>query len=80
MNFIWYILIGIVSGYVAGKIIRGGGFGLLVNLVLGIIGGVLGGWVFSLFGLAATGIIGSLITSVVGAVLFLWIASLFSRP
>ena len=77
MNFIWYILIGIVAGYVAGKIIRGGGFGLLV---LGIIGGVLGGWVFSLFGLAATGIIGSLITSVVGAVLFLWIASLFSRP
>ena len=74
MNFIWYILIGIVAGYVAGKIIRGGGFGLLVNLVLGIIGGVLGGWVFSLFGLAATGIIGSLITSVVGAVLFLWIA------
>ena len=40
MNFIWYILIGIVAGYVAGKIIRGGGFGLLVNLVLGIIGGV----------------------------------------
>ena len=43
MNFIWYILIGIIAGYVAGKITRGGGFGLLVNLVLGIIGGVLGG-------------------------------------
>ena len=42
MNFIWYILIGIIAGYVAGKITRGGGFGLLVNLVLGIIGGVLG--------------------------------------
>ena len=73
MNFIWYILIGIIAGYVAGKITRGGGFGL------GIIGGVLGGWVFSLLGLAATGIIGSLITSVVGAILFLWIASLFSH-
>ena len=71
MNFIWYILIGIIAGYVAGKITRGGG--------LGIIGGVLGGWVFALLGLAATGIIGSLITSVVGAVLFLWIASLFSH-
>ena len=79
MNFIWYILIGIIASYVAGKITRGGGFGLLVNLVLGIIGGVLGGWVFALLGLAATGIIGSLITSVVGAVLFLWIASLFSH-
>ena len=46
MNFIWYILIGILAGYFAGKIMRGGGFGLLVNLLLGIIGGVLGGWVF----------------------------------
>ena len=64
MNFIWYILIGILAGYFAGKIMRGGGFGLLVNLLLGIIGGVLGGWVFALLGLAATGIIGSLITSV----------------
>ena len=72
-------ILGIIAGYVAGKITRGGGFGLLVNLVLGIIGGVLGGWVFSLLGLAATGIIGSLITSVVGAILFLWIASLFSH-
>ena len=79
MNFIWYILIGILAGYFAGKIMRGGGFGLLVNLLLGIRGGVLGGWVFALLGLAATGIIGSLITSVVGAILFLWIASFFSR-
>jgi uncharacterized membrane protein YeaQ/YmgE (transglycosylase-associated protein family) len=79
MNFIWYILIGILAGYFAGKIMRGGGFGLLVNLLLGIIGAVLGGWVFALLGLAATGIIGSLITSVVGAILFLWIASFFSR-
>lgn len=74
MSFLWYMLIGIV----AGKIMRGGGFGLLVNLILGVIGGVLGGWVFALFGLAATGIIGSLITSTVGAILFLWIASFFS--
>lgn len=76
MNFIWYILIGILAGYFAGKIMRGGGFGLLVNLLLGIIGGVLGGWVFALLGLAATGIIGSLITSVVGAI-FISLDSLF---
>lgn len=78
MSLLWFILIGIIAGYFAGKITRGGGFGLFVNLILGIIGGVLGGWVFGLLGLAATGIIGSLITSIVGAILFLWIASLFS--
>ena len=47
MGFIWSIIIGIVAGYLAGKIMRGGGFGVIVNLILGIIGGVLGGWVFS---------------------------------
>lgn len=79
MNFIWYIIIGILAGFIAGKLMRGGGFGLLVNLIVGIIGGVLGGWVFGLLGIAATGIIGSLITSVVGAILLLWIVSLFRK-
>lgn len=78
MDFLWFILIGALAGFIAGKIMRGGGFGLIINLLLGIIGGVLGGWVFSLFGFAANGIIGSLITSVVGAIIFLWIASLFT--
>ena len=79
MSFIWYIIIGIVAGFLAGKIMRGGGFGLVINLLLGILGGVLVGWVFALFGLAASGLIGSLITSTVGAILVLWIASLFSK-
>lgn len=80
MSFIWYIVIGIIAGFTAGKIMRGGGFGLLVNLIVGIIGGVLGGWVFGLLGIAATGIIGSLITSVIGAILLLWLVSLLKHP
>ena len=74
MGFIWYIIIGIIAGFLAGKIMRGGGFGLIINLLLGILGGVLGGWVFALFGLAASGLIGSLITSTVGAILVLWLS------
>ncbi len=79
MNFILYILIGILSGFVAGKLMRGGGFGLIVNLVVGIVGGVLGGWLFSLFGIHTSSIIGSLITSIVGAVVLLWLTGLISR-
>lgn len=79
MSFIWFIIIGIVSGFVAGKLMRGGGFGLIVNLIVGIIGGVLGGWLFGLFGISTSSIIGSLITSVVGAVVLLWIVGLISR-
>ncbi len=79
MGFLWFILIGIVAGFVAGTLMRGGGFGILVNLVVGIIGAVLGGWVFGLLGIHTTGIIGSLITATVGAIILLWIISLFKR-
>ena len=65
------------AGFSGLKIIGGKGFGLLVNSIIGIIGGVLGGWVFSLVGFHSSSIIGSIITSVVGAVLFLWIINLF---
>ena len=77
MGFLWYIIIGIAAGFLTGKIMRGGGFGVIINLILGIAGGVLGGWVFGLLGIAASGIIGSLAT--VGAILMLWIASLFNK-
>ncbi len=80
MFFLWYIIIGILAGFIAGKVMRGGGFGLLVNLLVGIVGGLLGGWVFGLLGIAANGLLGSLITSTVGAILLLWIVSLFNRP
>lgn len=79
MGFLWYIIIGIAAGFLTGKIMRGGGFGVIINLILGIAGGVLGGWVFGLLGIAASGIIGSLITATVGAILMLWIASLFNK-
>ena len=68
MNFIWFILIGIVAGALAGKLMRGGGFGWILNLLLGIAGGVLGGWLFGLFGIYT-----------VGAIVVLWIASLVNR-
>lgn len=79
MYFIWYILIGLVAGYLASLVVKGNGSGLLLNLVIGIIGGVLGGWIFSLFGLIAVGTLGSLITSVAGAIVLLWIVALLGH-
>ena len=80
MYFIGYIIIGLLAGFIAGKIMRGGGFGVLLNLLIGVVGGILGGWLFALFGIAVSGLWGSFVTSVIGAVLLLWIASLFNRP
>lgn len=75
MYFLWYLLIGLVAGWLASLIVKGDGSGLLMNLVIGVIGGLLGGWVLSWFGVLAVGTIGSLITSLIGAVLLLWIVA-----
>ena len=80
MSFLYFIIIGGVAGWLAGRIMQGGGFGVLINIVLGIIGGVVGGWVFGLLGLSSgDGLIGSLITSLVGAVLILYVARLIKK-
>lgn len=80
MSFIYFIIIGAIAGWLAGKIMKGGGFGLIMNMVLGIIGGVVGGWLFGLFGLSTDGgLIGSLVTSVAGAVVILYIGRLIKK-
>ena len=76
--FLWYLLIGLVAGWTANLIVKGRGGGLVVNIIVGIVGSLLGGWIFSLFGLFAMGTAGSLITAIVGAIILLWIVSLLS--
>ena len=67
------IISGILAGFIAARLTDGEGKGCLVNLFLGVIGGVVGGWLFSLVGLTAYGWIGEMITAVVGAVIVLWV-------
>jgi uncharacterized membrane protein YeaQ/YmgE (transglycosylase-associated protein family) len=70
------IIIGIIAGWLAGKIMRGRGFGLLGDLVVGIIGSLIGGFVFGLLGLASYGLIGSIVVATVGAMLLLYLIRL----
>ena len=79
MGLIGYIIIGILAGYLAGKVMKGGGYGLLLNLLLGVAGGFVGGWLFGLVGISWGGIIGQLGTAVFGAIVVLWVASLLKR-
>jgi uncharacterized membrane protein YeaQ/YmgE (transglycosylase-associated protein family) len=79
MYWVWTIVIGILAGWLAGKIMRGKGFGLVVDLLLGIVGAILGGRIFALIGLAAFGLIGRLIVALVGALLFLWLVRAIKR-
>ncbi len=70
-NFLWFLIIGIVAGWVAGRITKGKGFGLFGNLIVGVLGALVGGFLFDLVGLSAYGVLGSLITATVGAIVLL---------
>ncbi|KRS21641.1 transglycosylase [Alishewanella sp. WH16-1] len=79
MNFILFLIIGAVAGWLAGNIMKGRGFGVLGNMVVGIVGSFLGGMLFGALGLKAFGLIGSLITATVGAVVLLYLISLMKK-
>lgn len=75
-SLIAFLVIGVVAGWLAGKIMKGSGFGLLGDLVLGVVGAFLGGWVFGILGIAAYGVLGRLVMALVGAVLLLYLIRL----
>ena len=80
MDVIWFILIGLVAGSLAGQVVQGSGFGLLGDIVVGILGAVLGGFLFSTFGVSSGGgLIGSLIVATVGAIVLLYGVRLIKR-
>jgi len=77
METLWslllFALIGLAAGWIAGQLIKGGGFGLVGNLIVGVVGALLGGLVFRLLGITTTNIVGELVAAVVGACLLLFL-------
>lgn len=74
------LLIGAVAGWLAGLLIKGGGFGLIGNVIIGVLGAVIGGWLFSLFGISpGNRWPGTLVTATVGAVVLLFLLGLIKR-
>jgi uncharacterized membrane protein YeaQ/YmgE (transglycosylase-associated protein family) len=80
MEFVWFLLIGLLAGWIAGLVLKGRGFGIVGNLVIGVLGAVTGGFVFGLLGLASTSLLGSLITATVGAIVLLLLVAYFVKP
>ncbi|MEZ6067536.1 MAG: GlsB/YeaQ/YmgE family stress response membrane protein [Planctomycetaceae bacterium] len=76
MNILYYVIVGIVAGFLAGKLTKGSGFGLLGNLVVGILGAIVGGFAFGLLGVQANGTIGEIVTATVGAILLLFLVTM----
>ena len=78
-GLIMFLVIGAIAGWLAGLIMKGGGYGLIGDIVVGVIGAVIGGWLFGVLGIAAGGLIGSLIAAVVGAIILIAILRLIKR-
>lgn len=74
-GIIIFLLVGLVAGWLAGVIWKGGGFGLLWNLVIGIVGSFIGGFIFQLLGIHGYNILGSIIAALIGALILLFIIS-----
>lgn len=72
LGIFWTIVIGIVAGWLSGKIMRGRGFGIMWDLVLGLIGAFIGDFLFGVIGLSATGKVGHLLMATAGAVTLLF--------
>ncbi|MGA2717646.1 MAG: GlsB/YeaQ/YmgE family stress response membrane protein [Candidatus Acidiferrales bacterium] len=79
MHIIEFLLVGLIAGWLAGKVMKGGGYGVLVDIILGILGGILGGWLFGMVGWQGGGLIASIVVAFIGAVMLVAITRAIKR-
>jgi len=80
MQFVYFIVIGLVAGWLAGQFMKGGGFGVVGDIVVGVIGALLGGFLFSSLGISSGGgLIGAIIVATIGAIVLILILRLIKR-
>lgn len=80
MSLLWFLVVGLVAGWLAGVLVKGGGFGVVGDLVVGVIGAFVGGFLFNALGASAGGgLLGSIIVATIGAVVLLFIVRLIKR-
>lgn len=78
-SLIWFLLVGLIAGWLAGRVMRGGGYGIIGDMIVGIIGALIGGWLFGVLGIGIGGLIGAIITAFIGAVILIWLLRLIRR-
>jgi uncharacterized membrane protein YeaQ/YmgE (transglycosylase-associated protein family) len=80
MDFIWLIVVGLIAGWLAGVLVKGGGFGVLGDIVVGILGALVGGFLFGALGLSASGgFLGSIFVATIGAIVLIVLLRIIKR-
>jgi uncharacterized membrane protein YeaQ/YmgE (transglycosylase-associated protein family) len=78
-GLIYWIIVGLIAGWAAGQLMKGGGYGVVMDIVLGMVGGVVGGWLLGALGIYAGGLIGTIVVAIIGAVFLIWITRLLKK-
>jgi uncharacterized membrane protein YeaQ/YmgE (transglycosylase-associated protein family) len=79
VHFLWWIIVGLIAGWITGKLMRGEGYGAFADIVLGIIGAVVGGWIMQAIGFSGQGgTLYTILVAVIGAVIVTWIFRLIT--
>jgi uncharacterized membrane protein YeaQ/YmgE (transglycosylase-associated protein family) len=78
-NVIWWLIVGLIAGFLASLVMRGGGYGIVGDIVVGLIGAFLGGWLAGLLGIGSFGLIGTIVVAFIGACILLAILHAVSR-
>jgi uncharacterized membrane protein YeaQ/YmgE (transglycosylase-associated protein family) len=78
-GLVWWIVVGMIAGWAAGKIMKGSGYGPVMDVVLGIVGAVVGGFLLGLVGIHGEGLIGSIVVAIFGAVFLIWLSHRLKR-
>ena len=80
MEFVWFIIVGLIAGWLAGVIMKGGGSGVVGDIIVGIVGALIGGWLFSTMGVSTGGgLLGAIIVALVGAIILIFLLRLIKR-
>jgi uncharacterized membrane protein YeaQ/YmgE (transglycosylase-associated protein family) len=80
MNLLWFLIVGLIAGWLAGQVMKGGGYGLVGDMIVGVIGAIFGGWLFSRLGIGiGYGLIGQIIVAFIGAIILIAILRMIKR-
>jgi uncharacterized membrane protein YeaQ/YmgE (transglycosylase-associated protein family) len=78
-NVLWWLVVGLIAGFLASRVMRGGGYGLIGDIVVGLIGAFIGGWLADFLGLGSYGLIGTIVVAFIGACILLAILHAVTR-
>jgi uncharacterized membrane protein YeaQ/YmgE (transglycosylase-associated protein family) len=80
MEIVWLLLVGLIAGWLAGQIVKGGGYGMIGDMVVGVVGALIGGYVFRSLGLShGQGLLGSIVVATIGAIILIVLLRIIKR-